>query len=171
MNLSEPIIAELQHEAGTTRKMLERVPQGSLAWKPHEKSRTLGEVAAHIANLPGVFITPLDRDDFDRNDYQPGAVVDSLADILETFDKNISSALEMLKTLSDERLLASWRYRYGEQVIFEMPRLAVIRLMALNHLIHHRGQLSVYLRLLNVPLPPVYGPTADEERMQSVPPA
>jgi uncharacterized damage-inducible protein DinB len=161
MNLSEPIITELQHEATTTRKMLERVPQDSLAWKPHEKSRTLGEIAAHIANLPGVFITPLNRDEFDHNDYK-SAATDSVSDILETFDKNISSAAERLKTLSDERLLTSWRYKYGEQVIFEIPRLAVIRVMALNHLIHHRGQLSVYLRLLNVPLPPVYGPTADE---------
>lgn len=165
MNLSEPLVAEFQHEAGTTRKMLERVPQDSLAWKPHEKSRTLGEIAAHIANLPGVFITTLDRDEFDRYEYKPAAAVDSVSDILETFDRNIASALAMLKTLPDERLLASWRYKYGEQVIFEMPRLAVIRLMALNHLIHHRGQLSVYLRLLNVPLPSVYGPTADEPQL------
>lgn len=161
MNLTEPIIAELQHEAATTRKMLELVPQDSLTWKPHEKSRTLGEIAAHIANLPGLFITPLDRDEFDRNDYKPAAT-DSVSDILETFDRNISGALEVLKAQSDERLLTSWCYKYGERVIFEMPRLAVIRALALNHLIHHRGQLSVYLRLLNVPLPSVYGPTADE---------
>lgn len=163
MSLSEPLIAELQYEAAATRKMLERVPQDSLAWKPHEKSRTLGEIAAHIANLPGIFITPLDRDEFDRDEYK-SAATDSVSDILETFDKNISSALEILKTQADERLLASWRYKYGEQVIFEIPRLAVIRAMALNHLIHHRGQLSVYLRLLDVPLPSVYGPTADEPR-------
>ena len=160
MNIAEPIVAELRHEAATTRKMLERVPQDSLAWKPHEKSRTLGEIAAHIANLPGLFISTLNRDEFDRYDYK--ATVDTVADILGTFDRNISSALEVLGTQSEEQLLASWRYKYGEQVIFEMPRLAVIRAMALNHLIHHRGQLSVYLRLLNVPLPSVYGPTADE---------
>lgn len=160
MNLNEPLIAELRIEAGATRKMLERVPQDSLAWQPHEKSRTLGELAAHIANLPGLFIATLNRDEFDRHDYQ--AVTDSVPDILETFERNISSAFEVLKTLSDERLLTPWRYKYGEQVIFEMPRLVVIRTTALNHLIHHRGQLSVYLRLLNVPLSSVYGPTADE---------
>lgn len=160
MNLTEPIVAQLQHEAATTRKMLERVPQDSLTWKPHEKSRTLGEIAAHIANLPGIFIANLNQDEFDRYNYK--ATTDTVTDILETFDKNISNSLELLKTQSDERLLTSWRYRYGEQVIFEMPRLAVIQFMAINHLIHHRGQLSVYLRLLNVPLPPVYGPTADE---------
>lgn len=160
MNLSEPIVAELQHEVATTKKMLERVPQDSLTWKPHEKSRTLGEIAAHIANLPGLFIATLNEDEFDRYAYK--SATDTVPDILETFDKNISSALKVLKTQSDERLLTSWRYKYGEQEIFEMPRLAVIRAMALNHLIHHRGQLSVYLRMLNVPLPSVYGPTADE---------
>lgn len=160
MNLNEPLVAELQIEAGPTREMLKRVPQDALAWKPHEKSRTLGEIAAHIANLPGLFIATLGQDALDRHAYK--SVVDTVADILATFDRNISNSLEVLKTLSDERLLASWSYRYGEQVIFEMPRLVVIRTTALNHLIHHRGQLSVYLRLLNVPLPAVYGPTADE---------
>ena len=160
MNLNEPLIAELQHEAATTRRMLERVPEASLAWRPHEKSRTLGEVAAHIANLPGIFIATLERDDFDRYEY--AAATDTAADILETFDRNVAAGLGVLRTLSDELLLGAWRYRYGERVIFEMPRLPVVRLMALNHLIHHRGQLSVYLRLLGVPLPSVYGPTADE---------
>jgi uncharacterized damage-inducible protein DinB len=160
MNLSETFMAELQQEAFTTRKMLERIPQDALAWKPHEKSRSLGEIAAHIANLPGVFIATLNHDEFDRNDYK--SAVDTISDILETFDRNISSALEVLKAQPNEWLLASWRYKYGEQVIFKMPRLAVIRAMALNHMIHHRGQLSVYLRLLGIALPPVYGPTADE---------
>ena len=160
MNLNEPLIAELQLEAVTTRRMLERVPHDSLAWKPHEKSRTLGEIAAHIANLPGMFIATMNRDEFDRYEYK--SAPETVSDILQTFDQNISRALEVLKTQSDERLLGSWRYKYGEQVIFEGPRMVVIRTTALNHLIHHRGQLSVYLRLLNVPLPSVYGPTADE---------
>jgi uncharacterized damage-inducible protein DinB len=160
VNLNELIVPELQHEAATTRKMLERVPQDSLTWKPHEKSRTLGEIAAHIANLPGMFIATIDLDEFDRYSYK--AVTVTVADILETFDRNIATSLDVLKFQTDERLLTPWRYKYGEQIIFELPRLAVIRTIALNHLIHHRGQLSVYLRLLNVPLPPIYGPTADE---------
>jgi uncharacterized damage-inducible protein DinB len=160
MNLNEPLIHELRVEAGTTRKMLERIPRESLAWKPHHKSRTLGEIAAHIANLPGLFISPLLEDEFDHHTYT--AVTDTVAGILATFEKNVASASEVLNKLSDGRLLSTWRYRYGERVIFELPRLVVIRTSALNHLIHHRGQLSVYLRLLNVPLPPVYGPTADE---------
>jgi uncharacterized damage-inducible protein DinB len=160
VDLNGPLMAELQIEAETTRKMLARVPPDSLLWQPHSKSRTLGEIAAHIANLPGLFIATLNQDEFDRHDYQSS--VDTVAEILDTFDRNVGSAFAVLKTLSDDRLLTPWRYKYGEQVIFELPRLVVIRTTALNHLIHHRGQLSVYLRLLNVSLPPVYGPTADE---------
>ncbi|MDT5060156.1 MAG: hypothetical protein QOH63_615 [Acidobacteriota bacterium] len=161
MKLIEPMIAELQHEATSTRKMLERVPQESLSWQPHEKSMTLGRLASHIAMLPGLFIAKLNQDELDRSELKPPPA-DSVAAILETFDQNIAGSFEVLKTQSEERLLASWRYRDGEKIIFEMPRVAVFRLIALNHLIHHRGQLSVYLRLLNVPLPSVYGPTADE---------
>jgi uncharacterized damage-inducible protein DinB len=162
MNLNESLAAELQYEAASTRKMLERVPQASLSWKPHEKSKTLGETAAHIAHLPGIFITPLDRDAFDRNDYQAAASTDTVEGILQTFDRNISDALEALKRQTEEGWFGAWRYTYGERTIFELPRVAVVRTLALNHLIHHRGQLSVYLRLLDVPLPSVYGPTADE---------
>jgi uncharacterized damage-inducible protein DinB len=161
MKVNEPMIAELQHEAKTTRKMLERVPQESLSWQPHEKSMTLGRLASHIAMLPGVFIAKLNQDEVNRSEFKPPPT-DSVTAILETFDQNIASSFECLKTQSDERLLGVWRYRDGEKVVFEMPRVAVFRMIGLNHLIHHRGQLSVYLRLLNVPLPSVYGPTADE---------
>jgi uncharacterized damage-inducible protein DinB len=162
MKLVEPIIAELGHEASSTRKMFERVPQDSFMWKPHDKSRTVGEIATHIANLPGIFIASLNQDEFDRSEYK-SAAMGTVSSILITFDKNIVDGVDVLKVMSDERLLESWRYKYGEQTILEMPRLAVIRAMGINHLIHHRGQLSVYLRLLNVPLPPVYGQTADEK--------
>jgi len=160
VKLNEAMIPELRIEAATTRKMLERVPEGSLGWKPHEKSRSLGEIAGHIANLPGVFIVPLLQDEFDHNAYS--SKTDTVANILATFDRNVSRATEVLRTLTDEQLLAPWKYRYGDRVVFELPRLVVVRTSALNHLIHHRGQLSVYLRMLNVPLPGVYGPTADE---------
>jgi uncharacterized damage-inducible protein DinB len=163
MNFSEPLIAELKHEAATTRKMLERVPQDSMTWQPHEKSMTLGRLAAHIGALPRLLVAMLEGDEYDSNDFKaqsPSA--DNLSGILEAFDKNISDALELLKTQSDERMLTPWRYRNGEQLLVEMPRLAAIRFVALNHIFHHRGQLSVYLRLRHVPLPSVYGPTADE---------
>ena len=162
MNLTELISAELQQEAATTRKMLERVPEASFAWQPHEKSMALGRLAAHVAGLFGTWMkASLSQDEFDLSDSQP-LKAESVSDILEAFDGNVAGALELLKTLPNERLFTIWRLKRGEQVLFELPRWAVIRSMVLNHIIHHRGQLSVYLRLQNVPLPPVYGPTADE---------
>jgi uncharacterized damage-inducible protein DinB len=165
MKFLEPMIAELKHEAATTRRLLERVPQDRLAWQPHAKSMTLGRLAAHIANLPGMLVGALTRDALDADELKaesPSA--ESVTNMLEVFDQKIERSLELLKTQSDESfMLAPWRYTSGEHVIFEMPRLAVIRFVGLNHIIHHRGQLSVYLRLLDVPLPSVYGPTADEQ--------
>jgi uncharacterized damage-inducible protein DinB len=160
MSPIEAFNAELKIEAAITRKMLERVPQASLGWRPHERSRTLGEVATHIANLPGLFLVPLLHDEFNHNDYS--SRTDTVTAIVDTFDRNVAAAHETLGTLSEEQLLAPWRYRYGDHVVFELPRFVVIRTTALNHLIHHRGQLSVYLRMLDVPLPSVYGPSADE---------
>jgi uncharacterized damage-inducible protein DinB len=162
MNLTELILAELRQEAATTRKMLERVPDESFAWQPHEKSMTLGRLAAHVAGLHGTWLkTSLTQDEFDLADSLP-LKAESVSDILAAFDQNVSDAIEILQTQSDERLFTTWRLKRGGQVLFELPRWAVLRSMVINHIIHHRGQLSVYLRLLNVPLPSVYGPTADE---------
>lgn len=163
MSLVEPIIAEFQHEAATTRKMLERVPQDAFAWQPHEKSMTLGRLSGHIVEMYS-FTGPImtqDELDFATGNYEPFAPAD-VAELLEVFDKNVADSIEILTTQTDDRMLGSWRLRSGDQVFFEMPRVAVIRSFLLSHIIHHRGQLSVYLRLQNVPLPPVYGPTADE---------
>ena len=162
MKLTEQLIAELQQEAATTRKMLERVPEESLEWKPHEKSMTLGRLAAHVAGLYGTWLqTTLSQDEFDLAESLP-LKASTVADILAAFDRNVASALELLQAQSDERMSMMWRLKRGGQVLFELPRWAVLRSMVINHIIHHRGQLSVYLRLLNVPLPSVYGPTADE---------
>ena len=166
MSFSEPLVAELRHEAATTRKMLERVPPDALAWQPHEKSMTLGRLAAHIANLPRLLSKTLQEDEYDTNDLRAQSPPqDNVPAILAAFDENVAHALALLPAQTDERLLTSWRYRNGAHVLFEQPRLAVIRLVVLNHIVHHRGQLSVYLRLLNVPLPSVYGPTADEGQL------
>ncbi len=140
MDLSKPLIAELQHESLSIRKMLELVPKDSLLWKPHEKSRSIGEVALHIANIPGIFIAPINRDEFDRNEYR------TAGETLATFDRNIADAIEVLQMIPNLRMFSLWQYKVGEKIILEMPRLAVIRAMGINHLIHHRGQLSVYLR-------------------------
>jgi uncharacterized damage-inducible protein DinB len=160
VTLSEILIPELRIEAATTRTTLERVPSSSLAWKPHPRSRSLGELAAHVANIPGIFIAPLLEDLYDHDSYT--AKTDTVPAILATFDRNVAKAHEALVALPDERFLATWTYRYGARVVFELPRLVVVRTAGLNHLVHHRGQLSLYLRMLDVPVPAIYGPSADE---------
>lgn len=160
MKLRDVLLPELRVEAPGTRRMLERLPPGSLAWRPHERSRTLGELAAHIADIPGLFLAALEQEELDRESFSSDT--GTVPAILATFDAHVTRAAEVLAGLADERLLAPWVYRYGERVVFELPRLVVARTTGLNHLIHHRGQLSVYLRLLGAGLPSVYGPTADE---------
>jgi uncharacterized damage-inducible protein DinB len=163
MSLIDPILAELTHEAATTRRLLDRVPERHLGWKPHEKSMTLGRLAGHIAELPGWVASIVDKDEYDigAGGYTP-PTIDRVADIMAMFDRNITTATEALKRQSDARLLANWRFKKSGKLIVELPRLAMIRSFLMNHVVHHRGQLSVYLRLQNVPLPSIYGPTADE---------
>ncbi len=161
MNLAETLLAELNHEGASTRKVLERLPETSLGWRPHARSRTLGELALHVAGIPGLFIGAVDRDGLDRMTLEFPAVRD-VAGILERLDEGVARANRVLVTTTAENLMNPWRYRYGDRILFELPRLAVIRSMGLDHLIHHRGQLTVYLRLLDVPVPGVYGPSADE---------
>lgn len=163
MNLGQSIAEELKREAVATRKMLERVPADSFAWQPHEKSMILGQLASHVADVTG-WIPPIvtqEELDFAKSDFKPARLT-TPNELVEHFDESLDAALGFLHTASDEHLRQSWRLRKGEHLILEMPRADVIRTMVLSHLIHHRGQLSVYLRLKNVPLPPVYGPSADE---------
>lgn len=163
MSLGQMLAAELKHEAIATRKMLERVPADSFEWHPHDKSMSLGRLASHVAEVPLYGGAILTQDEFDiaAVDYKPSTLSNG-NELAETFDKAVAGTAELLNNISDEDLMKTWRFRKGEQVFFELPRAAVIRTMVLSHLIHHRGQLSVYLRLNDVPLPSVYGPTADE---------
>jgi uncharacterized damage-inducible protein DinB len=163
MSIAEPIVAELQHEAATTRRLLERVPEQDFGWKPHEKSMTLGRLAGHIAELPDWGRVTLDQDEFDvaGGGYRPPSPART-AELVQAFDANIARMVESLKRQTDQRMMAVWRLKKAGQVLIEQPRVAMLRTMVLSHLIHHRGQLSVYLRLRNVPLPSIYGPTADE---------
>jgi len=162
VSTAQSLVAELNLEAHTTRGMLARVPDASLAWKPHAKSRSLGEVATHIANIPGIFLASLAADELDREAYGSAAALENAAAMVATFDRNVAAAHDVLAAFPEDQWMNPWRFRYGAKVIFDLPKIAVARAMGFNHLIHHRGQLSVYLRLLDVPLPPVYGPTADE---------
>lgn len=166
MSLSENLVGELQYEAATTRKCLERVPAESFDWKPHEKSMTMGRLATHIAEMIGWVKDTVEKPelDFATMDYKPFEPK-TTAELVAFLDKNIADAAESLKNASDETLLANWKMRNGEQVYFDMPRVAVIRGMLIKHIVHHRGQLSVYLRLNDIPVPEIYGPSADEGSM------
>jgi uncharacterized damage-inducible protein DinB len=159
--IAESLIAELEQEAETTRKVLERVPGDKLTWKPHEKSYTLGQLAFHIAGAPGGVASILAVDTFDKKlgqQEQP----ESISELISTLDKSVQDAKDALNSWDDEKLMATWRFVQGGNEIAAMPRIAMVRAILLNHWYHHRGQLTVYLRLLDIPVPPVYGPSADE---------
>ena len=166
VTLGQTIAAELKHEAVSTRKMLERFPEGKAEWSLHEKSMKLGRLASHIADILNLIRPTVTQEelDFSKGDYKSPELT-SADELVAHFDKSLEDALEILQSVSDEDLMKNWRMRSGDHIIFEMPRIQVLRAIVMNHLIHHRGQYSVYLRLNDVPLPSVYGPTADEQIM------
>ncbi len=166
MSLNEAFIAELQQEAVTTRKCLERIPEDKFDWKPHEKSFTMSRLATHIAEMVSWTNDTLEKSelDFATVDYKPFEPK-TTAELVEYFDKNLATATEALKNASDEALMENWKLRNGEEIYFEMPRVQVLRGMVFNHIINHRGQLSVYLRLNDISVPALYGPSADEGSM------
>jgi uncharacterized damage-inducible protein DinB len=165
MTIAQSLLPEFDHEMATTRTVLECVPEAQAAWKPHPKSTPLGGLAAHLASLPGFAIMALNQTEFDFN--PPGGPgftpprFESTAAALTTFDDNVAKARAAIASASDADITTMWALKNSGDVVFSMPRLAVLRSMLLNHVIHHRGQMSVYLRLLDVPVPQVYGPTAD----------
>lgn len=165
-NIASSLIAELEKEAATARKCLERVPAEKFAWKPHEKSMAFGALAVHIAEMFGWTPVTLQQPelDFAKFDYKPYEPA-TTEDLLEYFDKNYAEALEVLKSTGDETFLENWTMRNGEKVYFTAPKAAVMRGFVMNHIVHHRGQLSVYLRLNDIPVPSIYGPSADEGQM------
>jgi len=165
MPIAQSLLPEFDHEMATTRTLLERVPEDRAQWKPHPRSTALGELAAHIAALSGFAVMALDGTERDMNPpggpaFQPPRFT-TTAELLASFDQNTAGARAALAAASDDALGVTWTLKSGGHSIFAMPRVAVIRTMVLNHVIHHRGQLSVYLRLCDVPLPSIYGPTAD----------
>lgn len=163
MLLKDGLIKEFQQETANTRKMLERVPAEHFGWQPHEKSMTLGRLAVHVAELSGWITMTINQDelDFAKWDYKPLQPT-TTDDILKLHDKNVEEALIALNNVSEEDLMKMWTLRRGDHVILELPKAGILRGMCNNHLYHHRGQLSVYLRLLDVPIPGLYGPSADD---------
>jgi uncharacterized damage-inducible protein DinB len=166
MSMGQALAAELTQEAIATRKMLERLPSEKLTWKPHEKSMTVDRLAGHIVEMIGWTGATLENAelDFATMDYTPKVYTDS-ADMVADFDKNIADALETLNATPNETFGENWTLKNGEQVFFTMPKAVVIRGFVFSHIIHHRGQLAVYLRLLDIPVPSIYGPSADEGQM------
>jgi uncharacterized damage-inducible protein DinB len=165
MPIVDALLPEFDHEMATTRRLLDRVPEDKFSWKPHDKSMSLGQLAGHLANLPSwcsatLDVTVLDLDTIE--DARPKAPT-SRAALLEEFDKKVAAARTKLTEATDPAFMAPWTLKKGDQVFFTMPRISAIRGFVMNHSIHHRGQLSVYLRLNDVPVPPMYGPTADEQ--------
>ena len=163
MSTVTDMLGELVYESANTRKLLERVPMEHLGWKPHPKSMTLGQLASHLAEIPQ-WVAPIVTAEemvFDPETYVP-KIYTSTAELVKVHDAALEDAKKALDGMADDQLNVIWRLKTPKQILCEMPRGVVLRTMVLNHAFHHRGQLTVYLRLKDVPLPALYGPSADE---------
>ncbi len=164
MTRTEAIIDELNRESATTRRLLERLPEEKLGWTPHPKSRTLGALAMHIAVLPIGITTMISQrvtEGPGPHDVEPKTV----DEILSTHDRSVADATARIQSWGEDGLDALWALRKEGRTIIELPRHAMLHTILMKHIVHHRGQLTVYMRMLDVPLPGIYGPTADDSRM------
>jgi uncharacterized damage-inducible protein DinB len=152
---------ELEQEARTTRRVLERVPGDQLGWKPHKKARTLGELALHVASTPGAVATIASQPEVQEPEFKDPTPA-SVAELIPALDQSVATAKRLLGGMDDATLNGTWRMKRNGREVLAMPRAALLRSIMLNHWYHHRGQLSVYLRELGVPIPSIYGPSADE---------
>jgi uncharacterized damage-inducible protein DinB len=167
MSIANSLLPEFDHELANTRRVLERCPDDKLDFKPHPKSFAMGALATHVANMLKWAVDTLKNDSFDvsPNGAPPPKEepIKTNAELLATFDKNVKAAREALAATTDEAFMKQWSLKANGKEMFSMPRVAVIRTMIMNHLIHHRAQLTVYLRLNDIPVPAIYGPSADEQ--------
>jgi len=162
--LKRTILGDLDHELANTRRVLERVPDEHFDWQPHEKSMTLGALCAHLENILHWQRMILEKDEFDLAASPPPRTIPATRDeLLRGFDERKAALDEAVARIDDASFGRTWTLRKGDQVIFAQPKAAILRGMGISHMVHHRGQLSVYLRLLDVPVPAVYGPSADEQ--------
>jgi uncharacterized damage-inducible protein DinB len=165
MSTVDALLQELDRETQTTKRVLERVPGDRLAWKPHEKSMSLGQLALHVAMVPGTIAGISQQSPFKVGQFtQPSAT--SASELVPALEQSVTKARDVLRSQDDASLATTWQAVDGDKPIMAMPLAAVYRYIMLNHWYHHRGQLSVYLRLLGVPVPSIYGPSADENPFQ-----
>ncbi|MDP9171187.1 MAG: DinB family protein [Acidobacteriota bacterium] len=165
MTISEITLPEFDQEMDSTRKLLERVPDGKFSWKPHEKSMPMGRLASHVAELPHWALETINRDVLDLKPGEKSFSAETTAQLLARFDENRAAARAAIAGVSDEHLAQPWSLAFNGQTVFTMPRSMVLRSVVINHLIHHRAQLGVYLRLNDIAVPGMYGPSADENVM------
>lgn len=166
MPIVEALLPEYDHEMATTRRLLERVPEADFGWQPHQRSYSLGLLSAHLANIPTWCSAVLDLTVLELDTLAEEAkprMPASRDELLQRFDRQVALARASLAKNTDAELLAPWTLKKGGYEVFTLPRVSAIRTFVMNHSIHHRGQLSVYLRLRDVPLPAMYGPTADDQ--------
>ncbi len=156
------LFSDLDTEMATTRRMLERVPDGKDDWRPHKKSRTLDELATHVAQLPGFGIMMLTRDEYDGGSQPPEPKPSCCSERVETFDEVSGEFRRLVKEMTWDQAMSAWTLKFRGQQVFSAPRAQLLRSAMMTHLAHHRAQLGVYLRLLDIPVPGSYGPTADE---------
>jgi len=166
MAMIDGMLQELEQEAKTTRRVLERVPGDQLGWRPHKKARTLGELALHVAGTPGAVATLASQSEIQEPDFKD-ASPKSAAELIPALEESVATARRMLANMDDATLNGTWRMKRNRREVLAMPRAALLRSIMLNHWYHHRGQLSVYLRELGVPIPSIYGPSADENPFES----
>lgn len=162
MAINTGLLNELQNEAATTRKVLERIPADKFDWKPHEKSMTMQSLAAHVANMFAWFTPTLEADELDFSKGYTEPKPATTEELVALFDENVAAATASLQGVDDATFMKNWTLRNGEEIYLQMPKIGVVRAMIMNHIVHHRGQLSVYLRLNDIPVPALYGPSADE---------
>ena len=162
MKMIEVLLAEMDQEAQSTARVLERVPQAQLSWRPHARSMSLGQLALHVATIPGNVAELASRATIPEPPAFIQAEAATAAELVPALKASLAKAREVLGGMDDAKLMETWRLMSGDKELMALPRAAVIRMIMLNHWYHHRGQLLVYLRMHNVPLPSVYGPTADE---------
>ncbi len=164
MMVRQLIIGDAMYELATTRRILERLPDEHMAWRPHDKSMTLGGLATHLINLLNWQVAIFQHTEFDLSTVPlRREALESRSDILDEFDANVGKIDKLLADSDEKTLGEEWTLRHGEQIIRREPRALAFRTFGLSHMIHHRAQLGVYLRLLNIPVPGMYGPSADEE--------